>query len=73
VKSYLVTKTIAAVMKTVKEGEMLTDGKSFWKMGSQGVAFPVDKKGMRVSSGTELWSSCIIEKNAYWPGLKKAK
>ncbi len=72
-KSYLVSKTIASVLKTVKEGGMLTDGKSYWKMGSQGVAYPVDKRGTRVSKGTELWSNCTIEKNAYWPGLKKVK
>jgi hypothetical protein len=68
------TKTIAQVLKSAKPGDMLTDGKRYWrvnrfKFDSCMIASPCAKDGRPVCRGFELWSKGI-ETVAVIPGLR---
>jgi hypothetical protein len=71
-------KTIAQVLKTCKKGDLLTNGKLYWKVVDTNfdyhvtVASPCKKNGDRIGSGFEIWSSGI-ESVAIIPDLKKVK
>lgn len=70
-------KTIAQILKKTKPGDMLTNGKLYWKVNSTKfdgcvVASPVTKKGESSGRGFEIWSSGI-ESVAVIPGLKILK
>ena len=62
-------KTIAEIVNSAKEGDILTDGKRKWRVvddGSYKIALP-----LKYTRGTfELWSEGGMEKYAVLPGLR---
>lgn len=70
-------KTISKILKNTKKGDILTDGKRYWKVVDTNfdgcvVASPAKKNGEPSNKGFELWSSGI-ENVAIIPGLKVVK
>lgn len=70
-------RTIAQVLKTANLGDVLTNGKLYWKVNSKRmdeclVASPITKAGLPKMGGFEIWSSGI-EDVAVIPGLKVVK
>lgn len=70
-------KTIKQVLSKTKVGDILTNGKLYWKVidlnfDGNIVASPVTKTGKSARNGFELWSSGI-ESVAVIPGLRVLK
>jgi len=71
-------RTIAQILKKAKTGDVLTDGRLYWRVVDTTfdnyivVASPITKSGKPSKSGFELWSSGI-EKVAIIPNLKIVK
>lgn len=69
--------TVAQILKKTKPGDILTNGKLYWKVNSTKfdgcvVASPVTKTGKPSGRGFEIWSSGI-ENVAVIPGLRVLK
>ena len=67
-------KTIKQVLSKAKLGDVLTNGKLYWKMNDyyDKIASPITKAGKPLKNGFELWSSGI-ESVAVIPGLRIVK
>lgn len=71
-------KTIKQVLSKAKLGDVLTNGKLYWKITDDNfdyyikIASPITKAGKPSKSGFELWSSGI-ENVAIIPGLRIVK
>lgn len=72
-------KTIAQILKSSKDGDIITDGKRYWLMNKgldrDSVAIPIKGKINKSHNpdSFELWPDCKLEKAVVLPGLKILK